>query len=125
MGRGPNISERQRREASGRRAETLAVLALRLKFYRILSRRYRSPVGEIDIVASRGKTVVFIEVKARQTIEQGLEAITPRQQQRITRAANAFLQAHPNLKHALMRFDVLLVVPNRLPHHVKNAWRDS
>jgi putative endonuclease len=93
MGRGPSKTERQRqrREAAGRWAETLAVLTLRLKFYRILARRYRCPLGEIDIVAARGRTIVFIEVKARRTFEQAMESVTPRQQQRITRAAAAFL----------------------------------
>jgi len=125
MGWGPKKTERQKREATGRRAETLAVLTLRLKFYRILARRYRCPVGEIDIVAARGKTIVFIEVKARQTIEQAIDSITARQQQRITRAATAFLQSHPQMQSFLIRFDVFLIVPKRLPQHVMDAWRDS
>ncbi|NKB20382.1 MAG: YraN family protein [Alphaproteobacteria bacterium] len=125
MGPGPNKSERQKREATGRWAETLAVIMLRLKFYRILARRYRCPVGEIDIVAVRRKTIVFVEVKARRTVEQAMESVTSRQQQRITRAATAFLQSHPKFQDLLMRFDALLIVPKRLPHHVKDAWRDS
>ena len=84
MGRGSSKTERQRREAAGRWAETLAGLTLRLKFYRILARRYRCPVGEIDIIAARERTVVFIEAKARQTLEQAMKSVTPRQQQRIT-----------------------------------------
>lgn len=125
MVNGPQKTVRQKREAAGRRAETFAVLALRLKFYRILARRYRCPVGEIDIVAARGKTVVFIEVKARRTIEQAMESITPRQRQRITRAATAFLQSHPPMQNFLIRFDVLLIVPKRLPQHIIDAWHDS
>ena len=125
MVNGPQKTVRQKREAAGRRAETFAVLALRLKFYRILARRYRCPVGEIDIVAARGKTVVFIEVKARRTIEQAMESITPRQRQRITRAATAFLQSEPHLQNFLTRFDVLLIVPKRIPQHIIDAWCDS
>jgi putative endonuclease len=125
MGQGPNKTERQKREAAGRWAETLAVLTLRLKFYRILARRYRCPVGEIDIVATRGRTIVFIEVKARRTIGQAMESVTPRQQKRIIRAATAFLQSRPNRPDTLIRFDVLFIIPKRLPHHVKDAWRGS
>jgi len=84
MGRGPSKTERQRREAAGRWAETIAVLTLRIKFYRILARRYHCPVGEIDIIAARERALVFIEAKARQTSEQAMGSVTPRQQQRIT-----------------------------------------
>ena len=84
MGRGSSKTERQRREAAGRWAEALAGLTLQLKFYRILAQRYRCPVGEIDIIAARERTLVFIEAKARQTFEQAMESVTPRQQQRIT-----------------------------------------
>ncbi len=125
MSSGPSKSDRQKSEAAGRGAENLAVFSLRLKFYRILERRYRSPAGEIDIIAIRGGMLVFIEVKSRPTLEKAMESVSLRQRQRISRAAEAFLQRRPDLQTLTIRFDVLLIVPKRLPHHIKDAWRDS
>ena len=125
MSPGPSQSDRQKREAAGRWAEHLAVLTLRLKLYRILKRRYRSPAGEIDIIAGRSGTLVFVEVKARPTIEKAMESVSQRQRQRISRAAEAFLQRRPDLQNLMIRFDMLLIVPQRLPLHIKDAWRDS
>ena len=125
MSPGPSQSDRQKREAAGRWAEHLAVLTLRLKLYRILKRRYRSPAGEIDIIAVRSGTLVFVEVKARPTIEKAMESVSQRQRQRISCAAEAFLQRRPDLQNLMIRFDMLLIVPQRLPLHIKDAWRDS
>ena len=70
---------------AGLRAETIAALWLNLKFYRILSRRYRAQGGEVDIVALRGRTVVFVEVKARGALDDALIAITPEKHRRESR----------------------------------------
>lgn len=107
----------------GRMAETLSVLSLMLRGYRILARGFRAPVGEIDIVAMKGGVLVFIEVKARPDLATAAEAVTNRQQKRIVRAAEAFLQARPDFGHFGMRFDVMLVRPWRLPVHLVDAWR--
>ncbi len=96
---------------------------LRLKGYRILARNYRAPVGEIDIVARRGRTVAMVEVKARATRTAAAEALAPRQQNRIARAAEHFFAARPELAALNMRFDMMLVQPWRLPVHVRDAWR--
>jgi len=117
--------ERQRREQAGRRAERAAVWLLRLKGYRILSRRFRVPVGEIDIVARRARTIVFIEVKARADEGAALESVTPRQRQRIGRAALVFLQKHPAYADFDLRFDLIAVMPGNLPRHHLDAWRAS
>ena len=98
-------------------------LLLRLKGYRILVRDFRVPVGEIDLVARRGRALAFVEVKARASRAKAAEAITPRQRQRIERAARAFLQQHPGLATLRPRFDAILMVPWRLPHHLPAAWR--
>jgi putative endonuclease len=71
---------------TGLAAQRICRLALRLKFYRILATRYKTPVGEIDIIAARGHTVVAVEVKARATREAAIESISPEQQSRIARA---------------------------------------
>ena len=120
--RRPGRTERGTRAFSaGRHAETVAALYLRLKGYRILASRYRTAVGEIDLIASKGKVTVFVEVKWRPTPEDGALAIQPRQQERIRRAADWYLSRHgqPDVP---CRFDVVLVVPWRIPRHIKNAW---
>ena len=109
--------------AYGRFAEALAAWHLRLRGYRIVERRFRVPVGEIDIVARRGRVLVFIEVKARRDIRTAGESLNPRQAARIVRAAVAFVQSRPGLDGLDQRFDVMLVAPWRLPVHLVDAWR--
>jgi len=118
-------AERRRREASGRLAESACVWHLRLRGWRVLARRVRSPVGEIDIVAARRGLVAFIEVKARGDFTSAAHAVTPHQRRRIGRAAQAFLQKRPELAGCDMRFDVMLVAPWRPPRHLIDAWRDA
>lgn len=108
---------------AGRRGETLAVWRLRLAGWRILARDWRSPAGEIDIVARRGRTLLFIEVKARAGAAAAGEAIGARQRDRIARAAALFLARHPELARCDARFDAMLVAPWRWPVHVRDAWR--
>ncbi|MBM3488618.1 MAG: YraN family protein [Alphaproteobacteria bacterium] len=115
-------AERRRRDRFGRLAETACAVRLRFSGYRILARRFRTPVGEIDIVARRGATVVFVEVKARRD-RTATEVLSPRQRARIRRAAGAFLAAHPALAGCTMRFDLMLVAPWEWPRHVVDAWR--
>ena len=118
-------ADRQRREKTGRDAERAAVWLLRLKGYRILARRYRVAVGEIDIVARRGRTVAFIEVKARATEGLALESGTDRQRRRIARAALWFLQKNPAHGDCDLRFDVVTATPRNWPRHHIDAWRES
>jgi putative endonuclease len=96
-------------------------LYLRLKGYGILAMRYRTAVGEVDLIARKGKAVIFVEVKWRPSHEDGALAIQPRQQDRIRRAAEWYL-SHTGQQGISGRFDVVLVVPWRLPRHIKNAW---
>lgn len=119
-----NAPENRRSEAyrAGRGAETLAALTLRLKGYRIVARGYRSRVGEIDIVAERRGIVVFVEVKARATPTEAADALGNRQRRRIARAAEAFLAGRRG-DFVGARFDVVLIVPGRLPRHLIDAWR--
>lgn len=118
-------SDRQRRDATGRRAEITSAWLLRLKGYRILARRFKTPVGEIDLIAKRASTIAFIEVKARPTAAAAMESVSARQRRRIGRAALVFLQKRPDLAENNMRFDLILVTPGRLPHHIADAWRES
>jgi len=114
---------RRRAQRRGLRGETLAVWYLRLKGYRILARRLRSAVGEIDVVAARGGTVAVIEVKTRPDAAAAAEAVGPRQRARIARAARLFLAARPEFAGHAVRFDLVLVSPGRWPRHVRDAWR--
>jgi putative endonuclease len=117
-----SIERRRRAFRLGFGAETRAAMALRLKGYRILARRFRSHGGEADLVARRGAVVVFVEVKARETFELALESIQPRQQRRIAAAARAWLACHPQDMAAALRFDAVLVSPGRWPRHVERAF---
>lgn len=112
----------QRTHRRGLRAEWRAVWFLRLRGWRIVAQRHRNAHGEIDLIAARGRKVIFIEVKARSTEEEGLYAVRPRQQARIARAAAAWIASHPAYAPCDMRFD--LVVVGRLWHirHVPNAF---
>jgi putative endonuclease len=109
-------------ERWGRKAEARAALWLRLKGYRILATRFKTPMGEIDLIARRGGCIAFVEIKARETLQAGLEAVSPHARQRIARAAEAFL-AQRNLQSADTRFDVIVMRPGHLPHHLMDAWR--
>lgn len=116
--------ERRAAWRAGRRGERLAACWLRLKGYRILAAGLRTPVGEIDLVARRGPILALIEVKHRPSLEEAAAAITPRQRQRIARAAQLFLQGRPELARLQPRFDALLLVPGRRPRHLPDAWPD-
>jgi putative endonuclease len=76
-------------------AETLAAFLIRLKGHRIVAQRYRTPVGEIDLVALKGRRLAFIEVKRRKTRDDAAWTIPTRQKRRIVRAAQYWLAGHP------------------------------
>jgi len=116
-------SHRQAAERRGHRAERHAALLLRLKGFRLLARRYRSPVGEIDIVARRARLLIAVEVKARGDLETAAFAIDGRQKSRIIRATDHFLAANPSYSDCRIRFDAILVAPGKLPRHIPDAWR--
>lgn len=107
---------------TGLSAESRCAAFLLAKGYRILARRFKTPVGEIDIIARKRNTVVFIEVKARASLDEAAYAVTPRQQQRIIAAADAWLAAHADYANADCRFDAMLVAPKSLPRHLVAAF---
>lgn len=124
MSVGWSSSEKRRRaDRAGRLAETLCALSLRLRGYRILARRFRTPVGELDIVARRGRSLAFVEVKARPSLALAAESIAFRQRKRVERAAGAYLALNPALAGLDARFDAMLVAPWRWPRHLEDAWR--
>ena len=111
MGRKGDAAAGRMAHRLGLRAEMLAAMLLRLKGYRILAQRLKTPAGEIDMVARRGRSLAFIEVKARGEPGSAAEALRPRQLRRLERAAAHFLGRNPALAELDLRFDLVLVVP--------------
>ena len=110
---------------TGLSAESRAAAWLIARGYRILARRFRSRVGEIDIIVRRRNLVAFIEVKARASLDEAAYAVTPQQQQRIIAAAAAWLVQNPQFERHEMRFDAILVAPGHLPKHLTAAFDAS
>lgn len=119
--RNQTLNKRQA-EKHGKTAEMLAALLLRIKGYSVKNQRFRTPAGEIDIVAQKGNLIAFIEVKARRDTATALESITHKQRERIENAAQLWLQQHASQNFAV-RFDVITVAPKQLPTHMMDAWR--
>lgn len=103
-------------------AETLAAFLLRLKGHRIVAQRYRTPVGEIDLVALKGRRLAFIEVKRRNTRDDAAWTIPTRQKRRIVRAAQYWLAGHPAYAGHDIAFDVVLAAPWTWPRYIENAF---
>lgn len=114
---------RRRHEARGRFGEAVAAWRLRIAGYRIVAAREKTPFGEIDLVAVKRGLVAFVEVKARPDLRACIEAVGGRQRQRIERAAAWLIGQRPALRQQQTRFDIVGVIPYRLPIHVKDAWR--
>jgi putative endonuclease len=110
---------------TGLSAEARAAAYLMAKGYRILARRFRTPHGEIDVVARRRNLIAFVEVKARASLDEAAFAVTPRQQARIINVAQAWLVAHPEHAEFELRFDAILIAPRHLPRHLLAAFDAS
>jgi putative endonuclease len=113
---------RQQAEKRGRGAETLACWYLRLKGWRILARRARVPGGEVDIVARRGRTLAFVEVKARSTEEAAAFALDDWRLRRVVVAAERLASRYIR-EGDQVRIDALFIVPRRWPRHLANVWQ--
>src|SRR5688500_4543165 len=112
---------RQRAERGGRRAETLAAWWLRLKGWRILATRARTPVGEVDLVARRGRVLAFIEVKARASDDEAALSLDDYRLRRVARAAEALATRYERPGDTT-RIDAIFMVPGRWPRHMANVW---
>ena len=123
MARRSNPSpERVAAHLVGLSAESPAAAYLVAKGYRIVARRFRSPVGEVDIIARRRGVLGFVEVKTRNTLDDAALSLLPRQQQRIAAAAGAWLAALPEDGESDIRFDAVLVAPGKIPRHIQAAF---
>ncbi len=122
MSAGDKLDRKRRSERKGRRAELLAALALMLKGYRIVTLRYRTPVGEIDIVARKRDLIAFVEVKARRDLASGVNAVSYRAQRRIASAAELFISRQRDSARLSWRHDVVVVSPWTWPVHLEDAF---
>jgi putative endonuclease len=121
----PARPERQIAFRTGLSAEGRAAALLLAKGFRILARRWKSPLGEIDIIARRRNLLVFVEVKAREKLDDAAWSVTGRQRARIVAAAEAWLAVHADARIRDIRFDVMLVAPGRIPRHIQAAFDAS
>ena len=117
--------ERQVAFRTGISAESRAAAFLIAKGFRILARRWKSPLGEIDIVARRRGLLLFVEVKARASLDDAAWSVTPRQRARIVAAAEAWLAVNADERIRDIRFDAMLVAPGRIPQHIPAAFDAS
>ncbi|MGJ3649043.1 YraN family protein [Sphingomonas sp. GlSt437] len=112
---------RQAAEARGRRGERVAAWWLRLKGWRILDKRVRTPAGEVDLVARRGNLIAFVEVKTRATAAELDLAIDERRLARVAAAAEILMPRYATAGEDI-RIDVILIAPGARPRHIENAW---
>lgn len=116
-------AERIKNYRKGLWAECQAACYLWCKGYRILAWRYKTPVGEIDLVARKKSTLVFVEVKARTSRVTGLDAVSSSSWQRIARAASHFQKVRPVSACTGWRYDLVVVTRGRLPYHQVDTYR--
>lgn len=113
--------QREAAEQRGRRAETIAAWYLRLKGWRIVARRARVRGGEVDIIARRGRTLAFVEVKWRASAAALADSIDERRLSRVAVAADQLRHRYAKADDDV-RIDVILLAPGRWPHHLVNVW---
>jgi putative endonuclease len=106
----------------GHRGEALAAWSLRLKGWRIIAKRYKTPLGEIDLIARRGNLVAMVEVKARSSFRGAMDSVTPAAQKRIMDSAELWLGRQKNTAQLSIRFDIIAVLPWRWPIHIERAF---
>ena len=114
--------KREKAYRHGLLAETVAALLLRLKGHCIVARRYKTPVGEIDLVALKGKRLAFVEVKRRNSLDDAGWSLPTRARRRIVRAAQYWLAGHPDYAGHDLAFDVVLAAPWTWPRYIENAF---
>jgi putative endonuclease len=112
---------RQHAEARGRRAERIAAWYLRMKGWRIMGTRVKTPMGEVDIIARRFRTTAFVEVKTRGTARDLDWAVDRHRLRRVAAAASALAAKHA-FPRGDIRIDVILIAPGKLPKHLENVW---
>ncbi len=118
---GEQRSAMQRAFWRGHYAEYAAAAYLLAKGHRILARRFKTRIGEIDLIVKRGRRVVFVEVKHRATIEDCQAAVTPLTRRRVHGAADLWLARHGPFQNFDLGFDLIFIVPRHWPVHLVDA----
>ena len=111
--------------ASGRWAEVVAALWLTAKGWRVLGFRLKTPQGEIDLLARKGRVLAVVEVKTRTDLAAALEAVSPAQQERLRRAGESLAARRRDLATLSVRLDIVALAPGRFPRHIPDAWGHS
>ena len=122
MSGGPDRSSRRRAQRRGHAAERLAALALMVKGYRIVARRFKTGAGEVDLIARRGNLVALVEVTARPTVATAVDAVTAAAARRIAAAGDIWLARQSDHAALSIRHDIVAVVPWRWPRHLLDAF---
>jgi putative endonuclease len=115
-------NSRAKAEQAGRWAEHVAAFMLQLKGYVVLARRAKMAQGEVDLIARKGKTLAFIEVKMRNNKTNPADILSSRQMQRIVNGATSWAARRPWSQNCAWRYDLIIVTPWRWPLHVQDAW---
>ncbi|KQV10474.1 hypothetical protein ASC97_17180 [Rhizobium sp. Root1203] len=122
MADGGGASTRRRALRRGHVSEYLAAVFLMLKGYRIVALRYRTRLGEIDIIARKRNVAVFVEVKARRDQMSAIDAVSHTAQNRIRAASDLWLARQRDYALLSQRYDIVAIVPGRLPRHFPDAF---
>ena len=118
----PGLEARRKALRKGRTGEWFAAAMLRAKGYRIVVRNFRTKLGEIDIVARKGDLIAFVEVKARASTDEALDAVSRKARQRIANAAEQWIARQKDASRLSWRFDIIAVSPMRWPVHIEDAF---
>lgn len=118
----PKTLKRKRAQQWGHVSEWIAVISLILKGYRILKMRYKTKLGEVDIIARKGDLIIMVEVKARRTIQEAFDAVTSTSQRRIESAGDLWLASQKNAHLLSVRYDIIAVRPWKWPTQYENAF---
>jgi putative endonuclease len=113
---------RQRAEQRGHKSETMAVWWLRLKGYRIIARRFKTRLGEVDIIARKRDVVAMVEVKARATLIEAMDAVDYSTMRRIEAAGDLWLAKQRDHARLNIRYDLIAILPRKLPVHVESLF---
>ncbi len=113
---------RQEAERRGHRGEWLAAWHLRFKGYRIVAKRFKTKTGEVDIIARKKDLILMVEVKARPTVLEAMDAITATAQRRIEAAGDIWLARQKDFAKLSVRYDLIAILPRKWPVHVERLF---
>lgn len=114
--------KRIKAEKRGHRSEWLAAWALRLKGWRIVAKRFKTKTGEVDLIARKRDLIIMVEVKARPSLIEAMESVTPTAQRRIEAAGDIWLSRQPDFSRLSVRYDLVAVLPLQWPVHVERLF---